>query len=299
MDRIAALRAFLTVADQGSFSEAARRLRWSPAAVTRAVATLESDLGLTLLNRTTRSVRLTERGAIYLESVRQVLTDLEDADRRVRGEDAAPRGPMTVAAPVMFGRLHVLPIVERLLRAYPELSVKMTMSDRSVHLVDEEIDVAVRIGELADSAMQAVKVGEVRRVVVASPAYLSGRPIPATPADLAAHDIIAFEGVDAVDEWRFGTDGPTSIRVEPRLRVNTADAAIIACKNGMGVTRALSYQVHDAVAAGALTLLLEAFAPAPIPVHVIHPQRRFGSANVSAFTKVARDYFRTSPISGV
>jgi DNA-binding transcriptional LysR family regulator len=287
MDRIAALRAFLTVADQGSFSEAARRLRWSPAAVTRAVATLESDLGLTLLNRTTRSVRLTERGAIYLESVRQVLTDLEDADRRVRGEDAAPRGPMTVAAPVMFGRLHVLPIVERLLRAYPELSVKMTMSDRSVHLVDEEIDVAVRIGELADSAMQAVKVGEVRRVVVASPAYLSGR------------SIIAFEGVDAVDEWRFGTDGPTSIRVEPRLRVNTADAAIMACKNGMGVTRALSYQVHDAVAAGALTLLLEAFAPAPIPVHVIHPQRRFGSANVSAFTKVARDYFRTSPISGV
>jgi DNA-binding transcriptional LysR family regulator len=297
MDRIAALRAFLTVSDLGSFSQAARRLRTSPAAVTRAVALLESDLGLTLLNRTTRSVRLTERGAIYLESIRRVLADLEDADRRVRGEDAAPRGHMTVAAPVMFGRLHILPIVERLLHAFPDLSVKMTLSDRSVHLVDEEIDVAVRIGELADSAMQAVKVGSVRRVVVASPAYLSGRPIPDIPADLAAHDIIAFDGLDAVDEWRFGAAEPTSIRVKPRLRVNTADAAIAACKDGIGVTRTLSYQVCDAVAAGALTLLLEAFAPAPIPINVIHPPRRFGSANVTAFTRMARDYFRATPIS--
>jgi DNA-binding transcriptional LysR family regulator len=195
MDRLDAMRVFVSVATRGSFAEASRSLRLSPSAVTRAVAWLEDELGLSLLTRTTRSLRLTERGAIFLESCRQILDDLDDAERRVKGEDADPRGEMTVAAPVMFGRLHVTPIVDGLLRAYPALKVRLLLSDRNVHLVEEGVDVAVRIGALADSSMVTTTLGAVSRVLVASPAYLARRGIPVAPADLAVHDLIAFEGL--------------------------------------------------------------------------------------------------------
>ncbi len=249
-----------------------------------------------LLNRTTRSVKLTERGTLYLEACRQILTDIEEADRRVRGEDAAPRGSMAIAAPIMFGRLHVLPIVIRMLREHRDLSVRLTLSDRLVHLVEEGIDVAVRIGQLADSALIAFKVGEVRRVLVASPDYLAARGTPATPGELAGHDLIAFEGVEATNDWRFGETDRTSVRVEPRLAVNTADAAIAAAEAGLGITRTLSYQVHAALAAGRLRLLLESFAPPAVPVNVLYPSRRLGSANIAAFVKSAREYLRTLPM---
>lgn len=295
MDRLDAMRAFAAVADLGGFAPAARRLRLSPAAVTRAVALLEDHLGLTLLNRTTRSVRLTERGALYLETCRRVLADLEQGERRAQGQDAEPRGHLTVSAPILFGRLHVLPIVLDLLLAHPALTVRLILLDRLVHLVEEGVDVAVRIGDLADSALAAVKVGEARRVLTASPAYLARRGEPKSPAELARHDLIAFESIEATADWRFGPDGRVGVRVAPRLLVNSADAAIAACESGLGITRTLSYQVRGAVAAGRLNLVLEAFALKPVPISLVHPARRLVSANLTAFLNAARTHFRTRP----
>ena len=297
MDRLDTMRAFLLVAEYRSFAEAARRLRWSSAAATRAIAQLEDELGLTLFHRTTRSVRLTERGEIFRDSARQVLQDLDDAHRRVRGDDAQPRGHLEVAAPIMFGRLHVLPIVASLLQNYAELSVNLSLSDRVVHLVEEGVDVAVRIGALDDSALKAIKVGDVRRVTVTSPSYLAGRPRIAAPRDLLAHELITFEGVDSIDEWKYGGAAGTPVRVKSRLRVNTAEAALAACIHGLGITRVLSYQVIDAISNGELILLLENCAPPPIPVNIVFPARREGSSNVSAFVNVAREHFRAQAIN--
>src|SRR3984957_8652451 len=177
MDQLQTMRTFVAVASLGSFAEAARQLRLSPSVITRSVADLEDRLGLVLLNRTTRSVRLTERGEIFLGSCRQVLEDIEGAERRVRGEDAEPRGSLKVAAPILFGRLHVLPIINRVLRDYRDVAVELTLSDRNAHLVDEGVDVAARIGELADSSLIAVKLGVVSRVVVGRPAFLNERGV--------------------------------------------------------------------------------------------------------------------------
>ncbi|MBS0409938.1 MAG: LysR family transcriptional regulator [Proteobacteria bacterium] len=290
MDRLDAMRIFVAVAELESFAAAARRLRLSPAAATRAVAGLEDHLGLMLLNRTTRSVRLTERGAIYLESCRRVLADLEDGERLARGEDADPRGALTVSAPILFGRLHVLPVVETLLRRHPRLDIRLILSDRFVSLVEEGVDVAVRIGEMADSTLVARKVSEVQRVLVAAPAYLAARGVPRTPADLETHDIVAFEGVDQALDWRIG--GGQAQRLRPRLSVNSADAALAAVENGLGITRALSYQVLEGLAAGRLRLVLQDFAAPPVPVSLAHPAARLRSANVGAFITAAAQALR-------
>ena len=298
MDRLETMRAFVTVAKLGSFAEAARKLRLSPSVVTRAIAQLEDHLDLSLLTRTTRSVRLTERGQIYLESCEQILADVDGADRRVRGENAEPRGSLTIAAPILFGRLHVLPVVDVVLREYRALAIRLSLSDRNIQLVDEGIDVAIRIGELADSSLIAVKLGEVSRVVVASPDYLKDRGIPKTPADLVRHDIIAFEGIGATDEWRFGpTENP--VRMEPRLAVNSADTAIAAAEAGVGITRTLSYQARSAVLAGRLVTILQKFAPPASPVSAVYPARRIESGNVAVFVKTARDYFKSHPLAPV
>jgi len=296
MDRLDAMRAFVAVADLGSFAEAARRLRLSPAAVTRAVALLEDQLGLTLLSRTTRSVRLTERGALYLETCRQLLDDLAHGERRARGEDSAPRGLLTVAAPLLFGRLHVLPIVEALLREHRALTIRLMLSDRNVHLAEDGMDVAVRIGDLADSALLAVKVGEVQRVLVASPVYLAERGRPEAPAALARHDMIAFEGLENTNDWRFGVSDRTSVRIEPRLAVNSADAAIAAAEAGLGITRALSYQVRAGIEAGRLALVLPDQAPAPVPISLVYPAKRVGAPNLAAFVTAARRHFQAHPV---
>lgn len=296
MDQLAAMKAFVAVATLGSFAEAARRLRISPSVVTRSVAQLEDGLGLTLLNRTTRSVRLTERGAIYLESCRLILEDLEAAGRRARGEDAEPRGGLHVAAPVVFGRLHVLPMVTRVLAAHPALSVRLTLSDRNVHLVDEGVDVALRIGDLADSSLVSVRLGAVSRVLVASPAYVARRGSPSVPADLERHDLIAFEGLEATNEWRFESG---AVRVEPRLAVNNADTAIAAAEAGLGVTRALSYQVSGAIEAGRLVPLLPGSAPPPMAVSAVYPPRRIPSVNVASFVAAARAELRTNPVTPI
>jgi DNA-binding transcriptional LysR family regulator len=295
MDRFGAMRVFVCVAKLRSFSEAARRLQLSPSVVTRAVAQLEDELGLTLLLRTTRSLRLTERGELYLESCRRILEDVEGAEGQVRGEGAAPRGNLKVAAPIVFGRLHVLPIVSSVLREYREVAVELTLSDRNVHLVEEGIDVAVRIGELADSSLIAIKLGAVSRVAVASPGYLKKRGVPKSPAELAAHDIIAFEGLGAANEWRFAGGGKP-VRLEPRLMINSIDAAIAAAEAGIGIARPLSYQVQASVIAGRLAPILRSFAPPPLPVNAIYPARRIASANIAAFVKTARGYFKAHPL---
>jgi DNA-binding transcriptional LysR family regulator len=297
MDRLDMLRTFVAVAERSSFAEAARRLRMSPAATSRAVASLERTLGTPLLRRTTRSVALTEQGALYLERCRHALSELEEAAHELRTAEAQPGGSLVVTAPVVFGRLHVLPVIARLLREHPKLHVRLMLIDRVVMIVEEGIDVAVRIAELPDSGLHATKVGEVQRVLVASPAYLAARGTPDSVAQLPEHDLIAFEGITPNNEWRFGASGRPVLRFEPRLVVNTADAAIAACAGGLGITRVLSYQVASHVAAGELQLVLQEQAPPPVPVNLVYPANRNRAPNVRAFLTVAREYFRTKPIS--
>ncbi len=214
MARLETMRVFIAVARLGSFAEAARKLRVSPSVVTRAIAQLEDRLGLTLLTRTTRSLRVTERGQVYLDSCARILEDVEGAERRIRGKNAEPRGGLAVAAPILFGRLHVLPVVNIVLREHRALSIRLSLSDRNIQLIDEGIDVAIRIDQMADSSLIAVKLGEVSRVVVASPVYLKDRGIPNSPTELAGHDIIAFDGIGATNDWRFHDEN--SVRLEPR-----------------------------------------------------------------------------------
>jgi DNA-binding transcriptional LysR family regulator len=295
MDNLEAMRVFVSVATQGSFTEAARRMRLSPSVVTRSISQIEERLGIMLFNRTTRSVQLTERGQIYLDDCKRILEDCEMAERRVRGENAKPRGTLRVTAPVLFGRIYVLPIVNALLREHPALSIHLTLSDRNVHLFEEGVDVAVRVGELADSSLIAVRLGFATPVLVASPSYLQERGAPASPTALSMHDIILFEGIGATNEWPFGADRKT-IRVEPRLIVNGADAAITAAEANVGIARTLSYQVWDAVHAGRLTLVLQKFTPPPLPVSVVYQARRIASANVAALVKAIRDHLKANPL---
>lgn len=296
MDKLDALRAFIAVADQASFAAAARGLRWSPAAVTRAVAMIEAELGVTLFHRTTRVVRLTEPGALYAEQCRRILAELEAARSQVRGEDASPRGTLSVTAPVVFGRQHVMPIAEALAAAHPALTIRLTFVDRVTHLVEEGFDIGVRIGALPDSALVAVPLTEVRRVVVASPDYIAAQGEPVAPDDLRSHRIIAFDGFEATDVWRFAAPGTpagtrTSVSVAPRLAVNSADAAIAAALRGQGVTRVLSYQVEEAVKEGRLRHLLRAHELPSVPVSLVYQASRRSSANIVAFVREARAQF--------
>ena len=298
MDRLDMLRTFVAVADQVSFAEAARRLRISPTAASRAIAALEQSLGTALLRRTTRSVRLTDEGAVYLERCRAALADLDDAALALRGAGATPGGTLVITAPVTFGRLHILPIATALLRKHPALTIELTLIDRVVRLVDEGIDVAVRIGDLSDSSLHALKVAEVRRVVVASPAYLAAHGTPASITALHDHALIAFTELDRGHEWRFGPTGKLAIRIEPRLAANTADAAIAAAIEGVGIARVLSYQAMDAIGSGSLVTLLDGFAPPAVPVHLVYQASRRASVNVRAFIDAARARFEQRDLRG-
>jgi DNA-binding transcriptional LysR family regulator len=295
MDRLDCMRTFVAVAHHGSFAEAARHLRLSSSAASRAVAELEASLGLVLFSRTTRSVTLTERGRIYLESCRRILEDVDAAEGLARGEGAAPRGRLTVAAPLFFGRLHVLPIVSSLLKAEPGIDVRLILSDRYAHMAEEGIDVAVRIGELADSSLTARRIGRMCAALVASPAYLARAGMPQVPEDLLEHDIISFEAIDTTNEWRLAP-GLKPIRVTPRLMVNSADAAVSAAEAGGGITRVISYQVEAGVMAGRLFSVLPDVHGPEIPVHMLYPPRRVASPNLDAFIAHADAYFRAHPI---
>ena len=298
MDRLDMLRTFVAVADHASFAEAARRMRVSPTAASRAVATLEEALGTILLRRTTRSVRLTEEGAAYLQHCRTALGELDNAALALRGDRASPSGTLVLTAPVTFGRLHILPIVTTLLRAHPSLKVELTLIDRVVRLVDEGIDVAVRIGDLSDSGLHALKVAEVRRVLVASPAYLAAHGTPANVPALHDHALLSFTGLDRAREWRFGPGGKVALRIEPRLTLNAADAAVRAAIDGLGIVRLLSYQTLEAIASGKLVTVFDELAPPPIPVHLVYQASRRASINVRALIDAARAYFSGVALSG-
>jgi DNA-binding transcriptional LysR family regulator len=261
----------VSVADAGSLSAAARRLDMPLATVSRKVGELEAHLKTRLFFRTTRKLSLTEAGSAYVAACRRILEEIGEAERAATGEYAAPKGELVVTAPVAFGRLHVVPVMAEFLAQYPEIDINLVLTDRVVHLMDEHADVAVRIGELPDSALIAARVGTVRRVVCASPAYLAAHGVPARPGDLGTHRCITFEVLESMRAWTFGSGkSALSVPVHPRLTVNTADAAIAAAILGVGLIRVLSYQVADALRADELRVVLDAFETAPLPVHLVH-----------------------------
>jgi DNA-binding transcriptional LysR family regulator len=284
MDRIDAMQAFIAVADLGGFAPAARKLGLSPSGVTRVIAALEEHLGARLLQRTTRSVALTDAGARYLERVRRILADVEEAEASIKDERTRPSGRLVVSAPVGFGRLHVSPVMSEYLKRYAEVSGELRLADRMINLVEDGVDLAVRIGHLADSSLVARHVGEMRRIVVASPGYLKAHGEPKTPEAIASHQTIQFGGATASPDWRFVRDG-NEVRFAPvpRLTTNSADAAIGYAVRGGGLTRVLAYQAADAIRAGRLKILLAKFEPAPLPIHIVYPTSRLLSAKVRTF----------------
>jgi DNA-binding transcriptional LysR family regulator len=290
MDRLEALKAFVAVAQRQSFAEAARNLRISPTAASRAVTELETSLGVTLLRRTTRSVSVTPEGAIYLERCRAALEEIDNAERSLRGENAAPHGKLIITAPVVFGRQHMLPVVARLLRAYPKLEVQLLLTDRVIRLVEEGIDVAVRIADLSDSALHAIRVAQVHRVLVASPAYIAERGDPQEVAHLHSHDLIAFDNLTQNGEWRFTQAGRPAIRFEPRMLTNSVEAAIDAALAGLGITRALCYQVAEHVRAGRLRYVLANYDPPGVPVSLLFQGNRRSVPNVRALIAETQAY---------
>jgi DNA-binding transcriptional LysR family regulator len=283
MDRLSAMAAFLAVVDTGGFASAARRLNVSPSVVTRAVSELETRLGVRLLTRTTRSVRVTETGQGYAEDCRRILADLDAADNAAAGAHAAPHGQITLTAPVNFGRMYVLPIVHRYLAQFERVDVHCWFVDRVVNLVDEGVDLGVRLGDLPDSSLQAVRVGQVRQVLCAAPEYLARHGRPKRPEELTQHVIVAATGVSTTSEWRF-QDGRRQlpVRVQPRITLSTNEAAAASAAAGMGITRLPLYQIAQAVQDGQLVLVLEEFERAALPIHVVHREGRNAPFKVRA-----------------
>jgi DNA-binding transcriptional LysR family regulator len=284
MDRIDAMQAFVAVADLQGFAPAARKLGLSPSGVTRLIAALEDRLGARLLQRTTRQVALTDVGARYLERVRRILSDVEEAEGSIQDERTRPSGRLVVSAPIGFGRLHVSPVMSAYLARYPEVSAELRLSDRMINLVEDGVDLAVRIGHLADSSLVARQVGEMRRIIVASPAYLKQSGEPDTPQSIASHQTIQFGAMAVPPDWRF-VDHGREIRVAatPRFTTNSADAAIQYAEQGGGLTRVLAYQAAEAIKAGRLKVVLAKFEPPPLPIHVVYPTSRLLSAKVRTF----------------
>jgi DNA-binding transcriptional LysR family regulator len=293
MDRFHAMEVFVAVAEDQGFAAAARRLQLSPPAVTRAVAALEQHLGVKLLNRSTRHVRVTAAGQRYLEDARRVLAEVAAAEESAAGINAEPRGHIAITAPVLFGRLFVMPAVLDYLQDFPAVEVSAVFLDRVVNLLEEGLDVGVRIGELPDSSMRALRVGSVRRVLCAAPGYLERHGLPQGPEDLSAHTIIASSAGNMTPAWQFHSGSSTrTIKLTPRLSVTTNDAAIEAAVAGFGITRLLSYQVALQLAAGTLKTVLSEFEPAPLPVHILHREERHSSTKVRSFIDLLARHLR-------
>ncbi len=288
MDRFRELSTFVAVAEEGAFNAAARRLHMSPPAVTRFVTALEARLNVRLFIRTTRRVALTEAGERLRNDAVRILAELAEAEASAAGAHDAPRGELRVTAPVLFGQRFIAPILRDYLDAFPAVIATALFVDRVVDLIDEGLDVAVRIGELPDSSLSATRVGEVRRVTVAAPAYLDRMSTPDTPEALGEHRIIFPTGTDAAPKWRFVRGGERrEVRLAPTLRVNTMDAAIGAASAGWGVTRVLSYQVADAMAAGTLVEVLRDWDDRLMPIHLLHSEGRRAAAKIRTFVDFA------------
>ncbi|NRP70833.1 HTH-type transcriptional regulator PgrR [Ensifer psoraleae] len=273
MDRFEAMSILVAAVEAGSLTGAGRRLNMPLPTVSRKLAELEDHLGTRLLTRTTRKLTLTDAGNDYFHSCKRILEEVGDAERKAAGEQSAPKGELVVTAPIVFGRLHVLPIVSAFLSIYPDINVRMLLSDRNVHLLEDDIDLAVRIGPLPDSSMVAKRVGSVRRVVCGSPGCFERHGIPASPADLKRLPCVTFDMMALPNAWAFGKSPNArelSVEIRPRLCVNTAEAAVDAAIAGIGVTRVLSYQAARAVKEGLLQVVLQDFEPSPLPVYILH-----------------------------
>ena len=296
MDRFHLINTFVAVVDANGFAGAARRLNMSPPAVTRAINELEEHLGLRLLTRTTRTVRVTDAGERYAQDCRRILGEMAEADESVSGMHSSPRGRLTITAPVLFGGLYVTPIVTEYLTRYPQVNASCMFLDRVVNLMDEGVDVAVRIGELPDSSMQAIRVGQVRRLICAAPEYLAEHGIPLAPDDLHQHTVVSASSVTPNPEWKLMEKGePVTIRLQARMITTTNDSAVVAAVRGFGLTRLLSYQVAEHLKAGRLKTVLTEFEPAPLPVHVVHREGRQAPQRVRAFLDLAMERLREDP----
>ena len=276
MDRLEAMRMLVAAAEAGSLSAASRRLGIPLPTLSRRIADLESRLKADLLVRSTRGLAPTEAGAAYLAAARRILDEVEEAERAAAGEWRTPRGELVVTAPVVFGRLHVLPMAAGFLAAYPEIDLRLVLSDRNLGLADEHVDVALRIGALPDSGLRAIHLGDVRRIAVASPGFLAGNGGPRSPSDLAGLPCVASEGLSPDRVWTFRDPrgGPAiAVPVRRRLSVNTVEAAVDAAVAGIGVARAFTYQCASALAAGTIVRVLRDFEPEPVPVHLVHAGR--------------------------
>jgi DNA-binding transcriptional LysR family regulator len=291
MDRIDAMRVFVTAVEEGSLAGASRRLKRSPTAISRALSLLEQHVGVELLHRTTRSLKLSEAGQRYVEACRRVLVDLEEADMIAGSGRSSPRGTLTISAPPILGEEVLRPMLDSFLREHPSVSVRFLMLDRFVNLVDEGIDIALRIGNLADSTHISTRIGgDVRRVVVAAPRYLEANPAIDALSDLSRHQIIAFLNF-GLESWSFapaeGSSIPRSVHFSPRYIVNSVRAATASAVEGMGVTRLYSYHVADHVRDGRLRVILPHEEPPALPVHIITPQGRVAVPKVRAFIDFA------------
>jgi DNA-binding transcriptional LysR family regulator len=290
MDRIDAMKIFVAALNEGSLAGAGRKLGKSPAAVSRAIAFLEAHVGTNLLHRTTRSIRLSESGERFAIACRRILVDLEEAEMLAAGERSAPRGTLTVTAPVAAGEALLRPLLDAFMDEYPAVSVRLHLLDRPANLIDEGIDVALRIAHLADSTLVAIRVGEVRRVVAASPLYLARRPKIVEPADLSLHQIIAMTHF-GLDSWTFppveGSTVPRSVELSPRLVVNSIRAAVSSAVEGRGVTRMFSYHIAPEVGRGELEILLPDDEYPALPVHLVSPHGRLSVPKVRAFVDFA------------
>lgn len=295
VDRLAAMELFVTVAELSSFAAAARRLSMSPARVTRAIAALEARIGARLLHRTTRVVRLTETGASYLIECKRILGQIDEAEARAASAEGEPIGRLTVTAPSMFGKLYVAPILLEFLRSHPRVSVRALFGDRVLDLYEQNIDVAVRIAHLADSNLMATRVGAVRRVVCASPAYLSAHGVPRTPSDLAGHTLVSFAGLGEPRVWHFEHHGRVeSIAPRSRLLVDSVELAILAARAGEGLAWLPSYPIVDDVRTRRLRIVLAEYERPPLPVHVVHREAKGGAVRVRAFVALATARLRAA-----
>lgn len=288
MDRLESMSILVAVVEAGSLTAAARRLGTPLATVSRKLSDLEGHLGTRLVNRSSRRLTLTEAGETYVAACRRILDDVAEAERIASGEYRAPKGELVITAPIVFGRLYVLPVVTAFLRAYPEIDIRLVQADRVINMLEDHVDLAARIGALPDSSLVALRVGSIRRVVCASPAYLAAHGTPMVPADLSSHACITFEGLSTAQGWSFGAGGAdTYVPIRSRLTTNTAEAAIDAAKDGIGLTRILSYQIIPAVAAGELEIVLATFEPPPAPVNLVHGGQRLLPLKLRAFLDFA------------
>ena len=293
MDRLDLMTVFVAVAEEQSFAGGARRLGMSPPAVTRAIASLEARLKIRLLTRTTRYVRVTEAGQRYLVDARRIISEVDAADEAAAGINGEPKGHLAITAPVLFGRMYVMPTIATYLERYADMQVSAVFLDRVVNMLEEGLDVGIRLGELPDSSMNAIKVGHVRRVTCASPSYIASHGVPHHPHQLNQHHLVAANSAGNQGEWRFGQG--VSVKIKPRLMETNNDSAIVAVLRHLGITRLLSYQVAPYLSSGELITVLEDFEPEPLPIHVLHREGRYSSAKVRSFVDLIVAELRAQP----